>query len=513
MNEVTARASAKAAAGSEPVAPSTGLVVVQRLLERLHAAGIVYCHWKGNEHLGPAVEGLTDLDVLVERRQYLDLQRVLAETGFKRFAAAPFRGYPAVEDYLGFDRATGALSHLHLHYELTLGQPYLQGYHLPWEERLLATRVFEAQHGIYIADPTMELLLLLVRDALRSRLRDVLRRRPSEKYRRELAWLLQRVDSTEACETARELLGAEVETPLRRLLADPYAPEHLRRFARAALPTLRRYRTYGPVSATVRGLSRELQRVPGAMNRRALHRPVLFKRVSPRGGTAVAFVGSDGSGKSSLVKETVDWLQVKLDVVSIYFGSGNGPGSLHRWPLQLTRRATDAMLGNAARAAGGTEPRSRARSALRAVALIPWALSLSLEKRSKLRRMVEARNRGMIVICDRYAQAEFPGFNDGPLLHDLGSSRWRLCRAMAAWEARPYAEARLSPPDLVIKLVVSPDVALSRRPEMSIVEVRRRIDAINSLTFPNGVRVVEIKSDTALDHVVLTAKRLVWEEL
>jgi thymidylate kinase len=512
MNEGTARASAKVAAGSAPVA-STGLVVVRRLLERLHAAGIVYCTWKSNEHLGPAVEGLTDLDVLVERRQYLELQGVLAETGFKRFAATGYRAYPAVEDYLGFDPATGALSHLHLHYELTLGQPYLKGYRLPWEERLLATRVFEAQHGVYVADPTMELVLLLVRGALKRRLRDVLNRRPSEGYRRELEWLLQRINPADACETARELLGPDVEAPLRRLLADPDASEHQRRFARAALPMLRRYRTYRPVSATVRGLSREFQRVAGTLNRRALHRPMPFKRVSPRGGTAVAFLGSDGAGKSSLVKEAVDWLQVKLDVVPIYFGSGDGPGSLHRWPLQLARRAADAMLGKPAKAAGAAEPGSRARGLLRSVALIPWALSLSLEKRAKLRRMIEARNRGMIVICDRYAQAEFPGFNDGPLLHDFGASRWRLCRAMAAWEARPYTEARLSPPDLVIKLVVSDDIALSRRPEMSIAEVRRRIDAISRLTFPNRVRVAEIKNDTAFDHVVLAAKRLVWEEL
>jgi hypothetical protein len=171
------------------------------------------------------------------------------------------------------------------------------------------------------------------------------------------------------------------------------------------------------------------------------------------------------------------------------------------------------MLGNAAKAAGAAESGSRARSVLRSVALIPWALSLSLEKRAKLRRMIEARNRGMIIICDRYAQAEFPGFNDGPLLHDFGSSRWRLCRAMAAWEARPYTEARLSPPDLVIKLVVSADIVLSRRPEMSIAEVRRRIDAISRLTFPNCVCVAEIKSDKDLDQVVLAAKRLVWEEL
>jgi hypothetical protein len=512
MSKVTIRASAEAPTGREPAEKPLGLQAVRRLLEQLHVRGIVYCHWKSNEHVGPAVEGLTDLDVLVERRQHAELQRILVDAGFKRFTAVPAREYPAVEDYLGFDAATGVLSHLHLHYELTIGQPYLKGYRVPWEGRLLATRTFDARHGIYVADPALELLLLVVRGALKRRLRDTWRR-PSEDYRRELVWLRQRVEVSEVCTLAVELLGAEVETPLRGLLADPDASEHLVRFARKARPTLRHYRTYGRLHASMRALSRELHRVAGAVNRRTSGRPVPFKRVSPRGGTIVVFLGSDGSGKSSLVKEMVGWLNVKLDVVPLYFGSGNGPSSLPRLPLQLARRITDAVLRTGVRTSEAALRENRARSALRSIARVPWALSLSLEKRMKLRRMVEARNRGMIVICDRYPQAECPGFNDGPLLPDLSGSRWRFCRAMAAWEARPYAEARLALPDLVVKLVVPADVALGRRPEMSIAEVRRRIEAVAKLTFPESTRVLEVENTRALCQAALVAKRLTWEEL
>ena len=45
-----------------------------------------------------------------------------------------------------------------------------------------------------------------------------------------------------------------------------------------------------------------------------------------------------------------------------------------------------------------------------------WAVVLAWEKRAKLRRAVRARNRGMIVICDRFPQTQVMGYNDGPLL-------------------------------------------------------------------------------------------------
>jgi hypothetical protein len=74
--------------------------------------------------------------------------RILADTGFRRFMAPPLQAYPAVEDYLGFDHATGRLVHLHLHYQLTLGQRHLKGYRLPWESQLLGTRHFDTRYGL-----------------------------------------------------------------------------------------------------------------------------------------------------------------------------------------------------------------------------------------------------------------------------------------------------------------------------------------------------------------------------
>ena len=52
---------------------------------------------------------------------------------------------------------------------------------------------------------------------------------------------------------------------------------------------------------------------------------------------------------------------------------------------------------------------------------VVWALALAVEKRSKMRRARRARNRGMLVLCDRYPQTKILGFNDGPLLAGLAT--------------------------------------------------------------------------------------------
>jgi hypothetical protein len=496
-------------------AEQPGLAVVRDLLGRLHAADIAYCHWKSNEHLAAALEGLTDLDVLAERRRDLDLQRILAESGFKRFAAPPLRGYSGIEDYIALDPASGRLVHLHLHFQLTLGERHLKSYRLPWETVLLATRRFDREHGAYVAHPTYETMLLVVRAALKQRLRDrLVRRSVDADFLRELAWLQKQLDDTALREVAQRLLGPAVHPSLRRLLETPVSPSGLAAFAAAARPILRRHRTFGRRQAVLRAWIRELQWIIDAINRRYLHRPTPLRRISPRGGAVVALLGSDGSGKSTLARTLVAWLGVKLDVVPIYFGSGDGPGAIYRMPMMMAYRFLRPLLGPNPNRQGHAAGASRAtmRGRFRAAAQVPWALALGCEKRGKLRRMVRARNRGMIVVCDRFPQSEVPGFNDGPLLSRWHDHPWSVCRALAAWEAAPYAEAALESPDLVIKLAVTPETARSRRPEMSVDELQRRVATVRGLRFPTA-RVVEISSEAPLADIVLEAKRALWEQL
>lgn len=497
------------------------------LFRRLDEAGVEYCHWKSNEHLAAGAAGRTDLDVLVDRRHQIELQRVLALQGLKRFATPPLRAYPAVEDYIGFDYGTGRLAHLHLHYELTLGERYLKGYRLPWEARMLATRRRDREHDIYVADPAIELLLLLVRSALKLRIRDRLRNGSARRssvaktdFERELDWLQAQVAQSDVLAVAHDLLGPACLPPLERLLATPKSARALSAFAAVLRPSLSVHRTYGRLEAALRVWAREINSYADSVNRRYLHRPVPLRRISPRGGAIVALVGSDGAGKSTLSRSLQGWLGWKIDVMPIYFGSGDGHAAFYRLPLRLAHRAMHPVLGRADRPvtaverAGGEGARREAEEGnWRAAARVVWALALSLEKRGKLRRMTRARNRGMVVICDRFPQSDFPGFNDGPLLARWHQHRWRICRWLASWEAMPYIAAGRASPDMVIRLVAAPAVVSLRRPEMSRQGLERRVEAVKALRFPPTTRVIELDAAGDLDEIAIDARRHVWSIL
>ena len=154
---------------------ATRLQILPQLFQRLDHEQIRYCHWKSTEHLGATMTGATDVDVLVERSGAQRLTHLLTQgTTFKRFVVKAGRGYPGIEDYVGFDAATGKLSHLHVHYQLTLGEKFLKGHRLPWEDVVLDTRVRDEASGLWVTEPHLELLILIARHVMKLRLRDTL---------------------------------------------------------------------------------------------------------------------------------------------------------------------------------------------------------------------------------------------------------------------------------------------------------------------------------------------------
>jgi hypothetical protein len=134
-----------------------------------------------------------------------------------------------------------------------------------------------------------------------------------------------------------------------------------------------------------------------------------------------------------------------------------------------------------------------------------WAAAVAREKRTKLLAARRAASRGLVVVTDRYPQNEIRGFNDGPLLTRLAWAPSRLRR----WEARVYALAQRLPPDLVIKLIVRPETAARREPEMAPTVIEKRIEAIPRLAF-SGARIVSINAEQPLADVVRAVKQEIW---
>lgn len=524
----------------EPDAHSwrTGVLeVVGRLVEALDVAGVAYCHWKSNEHLGAAAAGDTDLDLLVDRRAADGLVPLLSAGGFKRFSPPPGRGYVGIEDYLALDPRTGKLVHLHLHYRLVVGEPFLKGYHLPWEDLVLSTRVRDPETGIYMADPHVELLILLVRAAMKLRARDIAAGILGARYIgdgpwRELRWLADRIDPDRLRDLGRRRLGEEATMLIPGLIAARATVREMEAFRRSISPLLRAWRTRGAIEGRLSRWRREGAALWGRAGKRyfGVHSPT--KRIVASGGVVIAIIGADGSGKSTIVRELTRWLSWKVDVAPIYFGSGNGPMSLPRRSLGLVagvRSAVGRLLRTVVGGDGGHGPRSgrpgpgrqgpnpeaapgrRRPRPIQSLWNALWAWSIAREKRDRLRQARRARARGMVVLCDRFPQSQFIGFNDGPLLSDRlqGSPRWT--RALARWEAEVYEMAADTAPDLVVKLIAPVEIAWTRKPERPIESLARRVDAVRALRFPPATRVVEVDAAQPLESVLAAVKRAVWE--
>ncbi len=493
---------------------------IARLFERLHAEGVSYCHWKSNAHLPASLTGDTDLDVLVDRRQEQTLARILSESSFKRLVTAPRAAYPGIESYMGLDAATGALLHLHVHYQLTLGEKHIKGYRLPWEHVLLATRVLDAAAGVYVADPHMEMLVLVMRAALKLRGRDFVWAALGRPYvhgnlLREFLWLAERTHAGQLGAVARPLVGERAARLLEAMAAERALPfERLVRIRNAAVPKLEHFRFSGPWEARRRRWARELARLWDRLRPGVSTAPLPTKRVFASGGLLVALVGVDGSGKSTVVAELVRWLDPLLDAAPIYLGSGKGPVSLPRRLLEagaalgrwLTRRSPVTTPPGAPR-------RGRGASWLRTGAEVLWLVALARERHARLRQVRRARNVGMLVICDRFLQTDVPHFNDGPAFAHWTDHAWGLLRWAARRERAALSNVALQPPDLVIRLNVTAELAALRRPTMSLERLRHGVETITALRYPGVTRVVEVDASQPLPVVLLQVKRALWESL
>jgi hypothetical protein len=500
-------------------APALGVLRV--LFERLHAEGIPYCLWRKNEHVDASLAGATDVDLLVARRAIVPLTRILGQTNFKRVVVQRGRGSPGIEDYVGFDSQTAALTHVHVHYQLTLGEKFLKGHRPPWEELYLSTRVLDEDRGVYLADPNLELIVLVLRAGMKLRARDFLIEGLGKPYfrgglLREFRWLAARVRPERVAELATRLVGVRAGALFPAMIAAGRPSlRQLLAIRRTAEPSLREYRLYDKWETVRHVWARELSIVWWKV--KYWHLAARSSRTLPQGGLIVAFIGVEGTGKSTLVAEIADWLSHEVSVVSTYAGSDNGSAALPRRVLQRLAALRRRAVGKTVRditpqtpaSADASQPTRQSISLAQAI----WVEARGRERRARALYARRARGLGMIVVSDGFPHSQFPGCNDGPRLGDWieHSSRWH--RQLARREHEAFRLAELYPPDLVVKLQLSPAVAARRKPETPQAQIFPGVEMVRRLSYPDTTRIVDVDASLPLEQVVLEVKRAVWNAI
>lgn len=506
--------------GAPPTEPVPAL---RALLEALTAAGVRYCLWKSNVHVAAALAGDTDLDLLVDRGHTLRFREVLHR--HRVHPLVPPRGgaYPATEHYLGFDPPSGRLFHLHVHYQLVLGERYVKNYRLPVEGHLLHARRLLA--GVPVPAAAVELALLAVRILLKYRLRDAVKdvlgiRSPGvpEDVHAEVRWLLDQTSLGEVGAILRawgEIVPVALASDALETVVHDRRPGLalllLRTRLRAALRDHRR-------SAVLRA---RLRYAVALLHRRRWPRlrPWDDRMTPATGGLSAALVGSDGSGKSATAELLARWLGWKVAVVVRYMGSKQ-PSRRSRW-LYLAFRALRRGQRALARRAGADARPARLAAGARDVALALHHLAVAGDRVRRYRAACRDVHAGRVVLFDRFpleALSSLPEHRllDGPQISAALGTPGRLVAALARVEERRYACFRL--PDVLVLLDVSPELGAQRkpdhRPEILAVKSRAVVELAALARASRGlVRVWQTDANRPLGVMVADIKSRLWDVL
>jgi thymidylate kinase len=462
--------------------------------------------------------GRTDLDLLVHPEHAGRFKTILQQHAVKPVVSPPDKQYPAVEDHVGFDPKSGQLFHLHVHYQLVLGEQFVKNYRLPLEQAFL-NNVQTYRELVKIPAPELELVVLAIRALLKYRDRDVIKdilaiRSPGLPLNilREFEYLLEQTNKKKVAqvlesqvnfispEIVLELLNTVVNTPRSgRVLY------RLRRDLRRELSVYQRNSRWWA-----------MRKYFGTLAQRwlPLSNSHPSKKVPATGGVMLAVIGADGAGKSTLIKTLRKWLSWKFEVHNYYMGSREP--SLLPQLLRPSYRIVGKVRRMWSSLTGEKNIFNGAFKRLERLLRNLYHLSIA---RDRYRRYTAAKRwvaQGAIVICDRYPLAVIHHLMeerpmDGPriMAETQGETNTPPGR-MARIEQNVYK--KIHPPDHIFILQVSPKVSLQRKPEHDPKMIETKSRVLQQMD-TQGLHVTRFDADQPFEQVLLEIKTALWQLL
>jgi len=199
-------------------------------------------------------------------------------------------------------------------------------------------------------------------------------------------------------------------------------------------------------------------------------------------GITIAFVGTDGSGKSTVIKHITPWLE------SI---NANGVHYEHLRPNWLP--PLGAVAGKSSNEDSGpvVDPHGQKPSCflVSLVRLGYYSLDYCVGYWRKIIPL--CRKDGQVCLFDRY-------------FYDIEIDSRRMRIALPAWILRVVLKL-LPEPDIVLCLGTDPNLIYERKPETSLEEVTRQLTHLKSLC-KNNKRAVWVDTGDSIETSVATVK-------
>ena len=475
------------------------LKICEQLFSQWNEKGIRYCHWKSNEHLGEGLDGLTDLDVYVYPYDREKAERILSENDYLRCRVQPENDYPDVCEWMGFDLHSGKLIHVHLHYEIITGTKFNKEYVFPVSDFIISTRIMDKKTKVYITDPNLEIIILLMRIALKAY--DKRNISVSEESKKEILYLKERINIDQVkcyCEKLLDDRGPEFYDFLMSDLCDT---ESWYRIYLLSENWLHPYRRCSKLRVFILFRYYSLRRKFIQIMNSKFGRCIPERKTLPEKAIVVCFLGQDGSGKSTVSKDICNWLNWKLSARCFYLGSGDE--FYYPWQKKMLKILNGKGMGWA--------------RPIRSWLYFSYLLGSARYVWKTVKRANSYAKRGGFAILDRYPQNQFPGINDGPKIRaELFGKTPKILIWVARWyaarEEKYLRRAIEMAPPLIFKLMLSPEESLRRKPFENLELIKRKHEIIQQLKFPfSEIETVDAEQPYAEELLII--KQILWREL
>ena len=488
--------------------------LIKGLINRFNQEGVLYCHWKSK-----SLQGELDFDLLVSNQSFADAINILMQLGFKPAAPRWGTNPPGVIHYYGYDPNQDDHVHLHIFTRVLSGERFLKSHLFPFEDMMFKNTY--SLDGLTVISKEVALVLFVLKTFIRySSILDVAGLLKSDKK------LLEEADRLKEGSDMRQVV----------ILLDKYCPAISEETFLACLNAIltgasfpKKWSLSLQVRRSLRGYRKysfpdwflgHAQFLTGTLVKRI--RKQKGSKMLLSGGAIIAIVGADATGKSTLVSETSHWLRRNFVVNTVH--AGKPPSTLLTYPINFllvlhrkirsklrpVKNAEKDSTSNAILPQAETKSVNSLMYALRAVCLA-W------DRRALLWKTRRASANGEIIVCDRYP-TNATGMMDSPrLLED--STQKGIATSIYNWLARTERNLyrQIPPPDIVLRLSVSLEVAKKRNAAREIVDdeiyLQNRHQQAIEWFMPGTRSIQDIDTDYPLNETLIAVKQAIWASL
>jgi len=496
------------------------LEICKQLFYQWNTNNVKYCHWKSNEHLMEGLDGKTDLDIYVSPSDKSLAESLLTKCQYIKCLTQKGSRYPNVDEWMGFDCSTGKLVHVHQHYQIITGTKFCKEYVFPIDELIISSRVLDTETCVYITNPNLEIIILYSRIALKAKKKKSIHIGKSD--RQEIDYLKWRIKEETVKTLCKQLIGDNGGDLFDLIMKGEITPKEWFRVYQIALNWLYPYRKYSKLHVFLRHHYYNFRSLYINIANKKYNRYFINQKTLPERSVAICFLGQDGSGKSTITIELCKWLNWKIAAHRFYLGSGDHYNGLLKRIItkgaRLKHKSTQAKPSIDSNQSSSSSPKKRKKNLKNFFPFILLSMNRLVVARRAYKEVLRSekyRKKGGIPLFDRFPQNQFEGIYDGPKIAESYRETgldYSIVKLMAKIEQKYITKIQKYQPQLVFKLMLSPEESIRRKPFEDLAAVTRKHEITKQLMFPDSiVHIVDATQDYGQELIFI--KKEIWNTL